>query len=55
MYAVYLTNAAEAARIQDLIDSDIFPFDVAGLPTSCNRTATIVMKRMNRQNTRARA
>lgn len=47
MRAIYLTNAVEAARVQDLIDGDIFPLDVAGLPTSCNRTATITMKRTN--------
>lgn len=55
MRAVYLANAAEAARVQNLIDRDIFPLDVAGLPASCNRTATIVVKRINRWSTHARA
>lgn len=42
LHAVYLANAAEATRVQDLIDRDIFPLDVARLPASCNPTAIIV-------------
>jgi hypothetical protein len=55
MRAVYLANAAEATRVQDLIDGDVFPLDVTSLSASCNRTATITVKRMNRQNVYARA
>lgn len=51
---LYLTNAAKATRVQDLIDRDIFPLDVAGLPASCNPTVTIVKERIGRVYTHVR-
>lgn len=43
--AVYLTNAVEAPRIRDLVDSEIFALNVAGLSASCKFRAKIVMRR----------
>jgi len=43
--SVYLTNASITTGIQDLVDGDVFALEVAGLPSSCNRTVTIRTKK----------